>query len=127
MIISESKHRVAERTISRRKVCLRFAVTALMLTAGLMTLPSQTAAVKNVDGLSEKDRYYAVKHLKASREKFLMSVAGLSEAQLRFKSAPDRWSIVEIIEHLTLAEDFLFGIISAPNMKARGACGCRLG
>ncbi len=59
MIISDSKHSAAERTVSRRNVCLRFAVTALLLTISLATLPLPMAAAKNTKGLSKKDRYYA--------------------------------------------------------------------
>lgn len=31
----------------------------------------------------------------------------LSDAQWKFKSAPERWSVGEVVEHLTLAESFL--------------------
>src|SRR5207244_13578665 len=33
------------------------------------------------------------------------AVKGLSEAQWKFKPAPDRWSVAEVIEHLALIED----------------------
>lgn len=83
----------------------------------LFSTAGQPAVVAGSSGMSEKDRYYAVKHLLASRQKFLNAVAGLSEEQLRFKAAPDRWSIADVVEHLTLAEDVLFGIISEKVLK----------
>jgi hypothetical protein len=55
----------------------------------------------------ERDR--AMSYLHSSRKLFLDSTAGLSAAQWNFKSAPDRWSIAEVAEHIALAEDFLFG------------------
>jgi len=48
-----------------------------------------------------------LKYMKETRQNFLNSVKGLSEAQLNFKSAPDKWSVKEVSEHITLAEDFL--------------------
>src|SRR5262245_53954634 len=67
--------------------------------------------------MTEKDREYALNQLKASREKFVNSVAGLSEAQLKFKTAPDRWSVSEVAEHITLTEDFLYNIYSDKVLK----------
>jgi hypothetical protein len=43
---------------------------------------------------------------------------GLSEAQFKFKAAPDRWSVAETLEHIALAEDFIFGITTDKVMKA---------
>jgi hypothetical protein len=45
-----------------------------------------------------------VDFLGAEREKFLATAAGLSEAQLNFKSADDQWSIREIFHHIWLVE-----------------------
>lgn len=36
------------------------------------------------------------------------SVSGLTEAQLRFKPAPDRWSVSQCLEHIVLTEKMLF-------------------
>jgi hypothetical protein len=46
--------------------------------------------------------------LHASRKLFLDSVAGLSDAQLNFKPAPEKWSIAEVAEHIALSETFIF-------------------
>lgn len=53
-----------------------------------------------------------VRHLDAAKEKFLTSVAGLSDEQLKFKPAADRWSVAEIAEHITLSESFLYDVVS---------------
>jgi len=59
-----------------------------------------------------------INHLKASREKFAKSVVGLSEAQLKFKSAPDRWSVAEVAEHITVTEDNLFNLLTNMALKS---------
>jgi len=43
---------------------------------------------------------------------------GLSEVQMRFKAGPDRWSVAETLEHIALAEDFLFQNVTDKIMKA---------
>ena len=55
-------------------------------------------------------RDFLLSALHADRKTYLDSVAGLSEAQWKFKPAPDRWSIAEIAEHVILTEDMLFGL-----------------
>jgi uncharacterized damage-inducible protein DinB len=37
---------------------------------------------------------------------------------MKFKSAPDRWSVAETLEHIALAEDYLLGNITQNIMKA---------
>jgi hypothetical protein len=44
----------------------------------------------------------ALEYLTETRDGVLEAVKGLSEAQWRFKPAPDRWSALENMEHLTL-------------------------
>jgi hypothetical protein len=38
-------------------------------------------------------------------------ITGLSEAQWRFKPAPERWSIADVSEHLILTEDLLLAYV----------------
>jgi DinB superfamily len=54
--------------------------------------------------LSKKERKFIVHHLKETKADFLKSVKNLSEAQLNFKPAPDKWSVKECAQHLALAE-----------------------
>lgn len=53
-----------------------------------------------------EDREQALSSLVESRNRLRATVAGLSEEQRRFRPAPDRWSIVDCIEHLTVVEKF---------------------
>lgn len=59
-----------------------------------------------------KDRDAAVRYLESTRQEFLTSIDGLSEAQWTFKAAPDRWSIAEVAEHIALTEPMLLGLVS---------------
>lgn len=58
--------------------------------------------------MTSTDRDFLLKNLEEGRDAFLRSFAGLSEAQLHFKSQPDRWSIAECIEHIAIAEDAIY-------------------
>ena len=48
----------------------------------------------------------------------LTATAGLSEAQWNFKSAPDKWSVAEVVEHIAAAEDYLMGLVTRKVMPA---------
>ena len=76
--------------------------TILLLSSLLITAPGFAQPLTNM----ERER--ALSELHAGRKLLLDAVAGLSEAQWNFKPAPDRWSVAEVAEHITLAEDFLF-------------------
>jgi uncharacterized damage-inducible protein DinB len=45
--------------------------------------------------------------LRTTRDTFLAGLSGISEAQARFRPAPDRWSIEECAEHIALVENGL--------------------
>lgn len=45
-------------------------------------------------------------------------VAGLSEAQLQFKPAPDKWSISQCLEHIVLSERMIFNMAKSALEKA---------
>ena len=64
------------------------------------------------------DAKFGEKYLKDTEKNFLNSFKGLSEAQLKFKSAPDKWSVMEVAEHVTKAEDLFNGMITEQVMKS---------
>ena len=98
---------------------IRLVMASLILAILVLPLMAQAPETKSSARLTEKDREFAINQLKASREKFVNAVAGLSEAQLKFKSAPDRWSVAEVAEHITLSEDFLFNILTNSVLKSQ--------
>jgi len=69
-------------------------------------------------GLTPADREKGVQYLEQTRDGVAAAVKGLSEAQLKFKPAPDRWSIAEVLEHIALVEDALFQNVTDKVMKA---------
>jgi hypothetical protein len=58
--------------------------------------------------LSPEDRDKGVKYFEQTRQGIIDATKGLSDAQWKFKSAPDRWSVAETLEHIALAEDYLY-------------------
>ena len=54
----------------------------------------------------------ATLYLVKSRDSLVASLIGLSISQLEFKSAPDRWSITEIVEHLAIIEGAIHKILA---------------
>ena len=60
----------------------------------------------------QPDKARVVSDLETSRDAFRSSVTGLSEAQARFKPAPERWSVEEIVEHVAVAEHGMYRFIS---------------
>jgi DinB family protein len=97
---------------NRRARILSSLTVSLMILVVVAPIEAQTSESKSAQKMTEKDREFAIKNLKASRERFLTAIDGLSEAQLKFKSAPDRWSIAEVAEHITLSEDFFMDLIT---------------
>lgn len=47
----------------------------------------------------------ARQYFAATGKRVQAATAGLSQAQLRFKPAPDRWSIAEILEHMVIVHE----------------------
>lgn len=86
------------------------------LVVGLLFLFTGAGSV-SAKPVTKDERKAAVKYLKHTKKLFLDSIKGLSEEQLKWKAAPDRWSVFEVSEHIALAESFLFGLISGQVMK----------
>jgi uncharacterized damage-inducible protein DinB len=72
---------------------------------------AQTAPPTAPTTLTSQEREAALKNFQETRDKFLKSIAGLSPQQWTFKSAPDRWSVAEVSEHIAVSESTLFGLV----------------
>jgi len=59
--------------------------------------------------MTPAERERAVNYLTQSRDNLLRTVRGLSREQLQFKSAPERWSVADCLEHLILVENRRIG------------------
>jgi hypothetical protein len=68
-------------------------------------LPALISSFSIVDSIniSEKEKKFAIDHLKQTQDDLVNAVKGLTEAQLNFKPAPDRWSVLECVQHITLS------------------------
>lgn len=84
-----------------RNLCQRYlaGTVALLLVTGAATASAQS--------LTTADRDRALQYLESTKKNILEATAGLSQAQWNFKSAPDRWSIAQVMEHIAASEDFI--------------------
>jgi uncharacterized damage-inducible protein DinB len=58
------------------------------------------------------DKPFLLAILQETRQVFLSSFAGITEEQSRLKPAPDCWSVLDTVEHLTTAETIQLKLIS---------------
>jgi uncharacterized damage-inducible protein DinB len=59
----------------------------------------------------------AVKQFQTTHDNFIKSISGLSQKQWTFKPAPDRWSVAEVAEHITVAESGILGLVQTKVMQ----------
>jgi hypothetical protein len=71
--------------------------------------------------LTQQERDTLLKHLDQTRQAFLASIAGVSEAQWKFKAAPDRWSIAEVAEHIAVSETTILQLVTDRVLKSPAA------
>jgi hypothetical protein len=76
------------------------------------------AGIVTAQTLPQSDRDKGARYLEETRDGVVSAVKGLSDAQMKFKPAPDRWSVAETLEHIALAEDMLFQMVTGKVMKA---------
>jgi hypothetical protein len=68
--------------------------------------------------LTKDERARAIEYLKQTQKDFLASIEGVSEAQWKFKAGPDKWSIAETAEHIAVAEQTIWDLVSEKIMKS---------
>jgi len=91
----------------------------------LLSVLMLASALTFAQTLTQTDRDKGVQYLQQTRDGVVDAVKGLSEAQLKFKPGPDRWSVAETLEHIALAEDFIFQNVTDKIMKAQAAATTR--
>ncbi len=84
----------------------------LVFFAAVAMLSFSTAS----DTISKKEKKSAAKFLKETKKEVAAAVKGLSEAQLKFKPAPDVWSVEECLKHIAVTEQALWGMADG-NLK----------
>jgi len=65
------------------------------------------AATAAGQSLTPVEKEQTLRYLAETRNGVVDAVKGLSDAQWKFKPAPDRWSVAEVVEHLALIEDIV--------------------
>ena len=77
----------------------------------LLSLFALTTSAQAPSTLTPDERTWALSYMKETSVKFMRSIEGLSEAQWKFKAAPERWSIAETAEHIAKSEEVLHSLV----------------
>jgi uncharacterized damage-inducible protein DinB len=93
------------------------AILVVLFLCTLTTL-STWAQISAPATLNQAERDAALRSLQATHDKFLQSISGLSQRQWTFKPAPDRWSVAEVAEHITVSESSILGLIQQKLMTS---------
>lgn len=68
--------------------------------------------------LSQADREKGIKYLEQTRDAIVADTKNLTPAQWNFKAAPDKWSVALTLEHITVAEDNIFQLVTSKVMTS---------
>lgn len=69
-------------------------------------------AFKTKEGsLTQEERDFATKHLKDTEQGVFNSVKDLSEVQLKFRPAPDKWTVEDCVKHIAISEKNLWTMV----------------
>ena len=68
------------------------------------------AGTINDSSVSKKERKSGIGMLKDTRDAAISATKGLSEAQLNYKAAPEKWSVKECMYHISGAEKLLWSM-----------------
>jgi uncharacterized damage-inducible protein DinB len=73
-------------------------------------------ALNNPVATANADKEFLLSLLRESRETFLRSFAGINDEQSRLHPAPDCWSVLDTVEHLTAAETLMVKTVTTQRM-----------
>jgi len=97
---------------------MKLSTLARTMTAFAVAAMSAAAAEQKLTS-SEIDQ--AKLYLQQTRNGVIGATKGLSDAQWKYKPAPDRWSIAEILEHMVLTQELILGPVREQLTKAPAA------
>jgi len=69
--------------------------------------------------ISKEERKLASDFLNDTKKGVWEATKGLSEAQLKFKAAPDKWSVEDCLKHIAFSEQMLWGMVEADPVNER--------
>lgn len=85
-------------------------ILQLLIIAGICVF-GNAALAADEGKITMEERSKVIKLLKESQAETLQALEKLSDEQLKFKAAPERWSVLEVAEHILLAEGRIFGAV----------------
>ncbi len=68
----------------------------------------------NTVATSKADKETLLALLRESQHRFLKSFAGVTDEQSRRRPAAGSWSVIDTVEHLTIAEKMMLGLVTGP-------------
>jgi hypothetical protein len=74
-----------------------------------LCIATHRASASEDPHMSPEEKAKAVKWMNESHAETLKWLGELSDEQLAFKAAPEKWSVLEVAEHIWMAEGRLFG------------------
>jgi hypothetical protein len=86
--------------------------------SALLSLFTLLASGLFAQDVTAEDRAKGLAYLEKTRAGVVAAAEGLSEAQLNYKVAPEKWSVAQVLEHIASAEDMLFGMVQGQVMSA---------
>jgi uncharacterized damage-inducible protein DinB len=90
---------------------VRFMKKHLALSVLAISVFAATPAMAADGGtLTDSERAFLIEQMEMSKKAFLASISGISEAQWKFKPAPNVWSVQEYAEHIVLSESYIFDL-----------------
>lgn len=82
----------------------------ILLVTAFAIFTYESMAQQKATTLTVQERDRAIQYLKETGASVLNSVKGMTEAQLKFKPAEDKWSAEECIKHIAMAEKELWAM-----------------
>jgi hypothetical protein len=61
--------------------------------------------------MAPEERTEIVQNLERSRQEFLAAVAGLTDSQAKIRPDPERWSVLDCVEHVASVEERFLGFL----------------
>ncbi|HVF46374.1 MAG TPA: DinB family protein [Pyrinomonadaceae bacterium] len=90
----------------------------VVMIASVSCILAQAPPAKTPVVFSEKDREFALKYLGETKDEFAKQLAGVSDAQLNFRPAANKWTAAEIAEHIIVSEGTILGLIQGQILKS---------